>query len=173
MDCLERSAPITVSLSAPSAPPPASPSSRLGGSSSASNSSAFSNLAAQQRAFDRFRRSYNVDRPHEAIGMVAPRERYRRSERRMPRSITNFDYALANRCLVRRDGKIRWGNRLTFISTTLAGRVVGVEALSPRYSEVRFGSVILGILDAERPGVELIRPKPRTSGRKVSAMYPV
>jgi len=128
------------------------------------------NLVAQQRAFDRFRRSYNLDRPHEAIGMVAPRERYRPSPRRLPRRVPSFDYALADRCFVRPDGKVRWGHRLVFLSQSLAGRVVGIEALDARYSEVRFGPVVLGVLDRDRPGVELIRRKEEMRGKKVSAM---
>ena len=39
------------------------------------------NRRAQQRAFDRFRREYNEERPHEALGMETPSAVYTRSAR--------------------------------------------------------------------------------------------
>src|SRR4051812_13240358 len=45
---------------------------------------------AQQRAFDRFRREYNDERPHEALGMRRPASLYRPSARRYPRPLERF-----------------------------------------------------------------------------------
>jgi transposase InsO family protein len=41
-------------------------------------------LADAQRAFDRWRDVYNLDRPHEALGQAVPASRYRPSARAMP-----------------------------------------------------------------------------------------
>jgi transposase InsO family protein len=42
-----------------------------------------SNLAAQQRRFERWQQTYNQVRPHEALGMRKPAQIYRRSQRRL------------------------------------------------------------------------------------------
>jgi len=44
----------------------------------------FRDLAAVQRALDRWRAVYNLDRPHEALGQEVPASRYRPSQRAMP-----------------------------------------------------------------------------------------
>jgi transposase InsO family protein len=44
----------------------------------------FDGFAELQRAFDRWRNVYNLDRPHEALGMDVPASRYRSSSRAMP-----------------------------------------------------------------------------------------
>ena len=41
-------------------------------------------LKAQQRAFDRFRKEYNEDRPHDALGGHVPADYYEPSSRRLP-----------------------------------------------------------------------------------------
>ena len=40
------------------------------------NEASFADLAACQRAFDAWRARYNHQRPHEALGMAVPAERY-------------------------------------------------------------------------------------------------
>ncbi|TIT58602.1 MAG: transposase, partial [Mesorhizobium sp.] len=42
--------------------------------------------AAQAKAFEAFRRSYNEERPHEALGMGTPAQHYRPSTRPMPKT---------------------------------------------------------------------------------------
>ncbi|HYB10877.1 MAG TPA: IS481 family transposase [Alphaproteobacteria bacterium] len=52
----------------------------------------FHNLAQVQRAFDQWREVYNFERPHEAIGMAVPAERYRPSPRPFPPTLPKIDY---------------------------------------------------------------------------------
>jgi len=52
----------------------------------------FGNLSAAQRAFDCWRDVYNLDRPHEAIGLNTPASRYRPSRRAMPDRLPNVEY---------------------------------------------------------------------------------
>lgn len=52
----------------------------------------FRDLAAAQRALDRWRAIYNLDRPHEALGQEVPASRYRPSERGMPDRLPEVDY---------------------------------------------------------------------------------
>lgn len=52
----------------------------------------FRTLAEAQAAFDAWREVYNTDRPHEALGLLTPSERYRASPRQMPETIAPPDY---------------------------------------------------------------------------------
>jgi hypothetical protein len=48
--------------------------------------------AAQQRRFTRYRRDFNENRPHEALGQKPPGEVYKPSKRQMPKSLPTFSY---------------------------------------------------------------------------------
>jgi len=52
----------------------------------------FQNLTQVQRAFDQWREVYNFERPHEAIGMAVPAERYRPSPRPFPAKLPEVEY---------------------------------------------------------------------------------
>jgi transposase InsO family protein len=52
----------------------------------------FQDLAAVQRALDRWRAIYNLDRPHEALYQEVPASRYRPSERAMPDRLPTVEY---------------------------------------------------------------------------------
>jgi transposase InsO family protein len=52
----------------------------------------FRDLAHCQRHFDRWRDIYNLERPHEALGMDVPASRYRPSPRAFPEVLPSIDY---------------------------------------------------------------------------------
>lgn len=52
----------------------------------------FRNLAEAQRAFDKWRVLYNVERPHEALGQDVPANRFRPSSRAMPERLPAVEY---------------------------------------------------------------------------------
>jgi len=52
----------------------------------------FRDLSAAQRAFDHWRDIYNLDRPHEGIGLKTPATRYRPSQRAMPDRLPRIEY---------------------------------------------------------------------------------
>jgi transposase InsO family protein len=56
------------------------------------NGRQFVDHAQVQRAFDRWRRVYNLERPHEALGLRTPVERYRSSPLRMPQVLPEIQY---------------------------------------------------------------------------------
>jgi len=56
------------------------------------NWTTFRDLVEAQRAFDRWRDRYNLDRPHEALQMEAPATRYQPSPRRMPAVLPPIEY---------------------------------------------------------------------------------
>lgn len=52
----------------------------------------FSDLLTCQRAFDRWRTVYNVERPHEALDLAPPATRYRLSPRGFPEALPPITY---------------------------------------------------------------------------------
>jgi transposase InsO family protein len=53
----------------------------------------FRDLAEAQQHFDRFRERYNTYRPHQALDMAVPAQRYRMSTRPMPSTLPPIEYA--------------------------------------------------------------------------------
>jgi transposase InsO family protein len=52
----------------------------------------FPDLAHCQRRFDAWRTTYNLERPHEALGMAVPAQRYQPSARAFPEGLPRIDY---------------------------------------------------------------------------------
>lgn len=106
------------------------------------------NLAEQQRAFERFTKEFNHERPHEALGQKTPGSVYRRSPREYPAKIPSVEYAgdLIIR-QVRHNGDIKWRGRRIYISEALAGEAIGLKQMDNYYWEVYFSFLPLGILD--------------------------
>ncbi len=105
--------------------------------------------AAQQRCFDRFRHEYNWERPHEALDMQVPGDRYRPSSRSYPSRLPELEYP--GYFEVRRvsvAGHISWQAQELFLTEVLAHELVGVEEIDDGVWDVHFGPVILGRFDA-------------------------
>jgi len=122
------------------------------------------NARAQQRAFDLFRREYNEERPHEAIGQRPPARLYVPSSRQYPRGYVRYDPSpMAHVARVERNGTISLGRRRVFISTALWGENLEIEAdIGPRY-HVRFGPILIGYLHRDHQDRLLAVPRPRRS----------
>lgn len=86
------------------------------------------NRAAQQRRFDAFRRDYNEERPHQALGQIPPASFYTPSPRPVPARLPEPDYP-AGRPIrrVHTGGEIRWRGRTPFLSGALVGEPVALE----------------------------------------------
>jgi transposase InsO family protein len=110
----------------------------------------------QGQAFDAFRRSYNEERPHEALAMDTPAQHYRCSQRAMPRSLPEPDYpAEAAVRRVRHNGEIRWNGGFVYVSNTLAGEAVAATETENGDWALSFHAHPLGILDTRR--MKLVR----------------
>ncbi len=101
----------------------------------------------QQRAADRWRRTYNEIRPHEALNMRTPAGLYRRSPRpfrgiRPP--VYPPTYAVRP---VNRNGCVRYLGRTVFISESVAGYEVGLQRTRAGKIAVRFYGLSLGLFD--------------------------
>lgn len=85
-------------------------------------------LEEWREALEEFRRIYNEERPHEALQMQRPAERYRISTRSYQGQPREWEYPPGS--VVRRlnhNGWVRWEGRNWFVCEALAGRRVRVE----------------------------------------------
>lgn len=88
----------------------------------------FADLAHCQQAFDAWRRVYNEERPHEALGLDVPASRYRASQTSFPDRLPDPEYDTGD--LVRsvtRDGYVRFRGHTVKLSQAFAGLQVAVR----------------------------------------------
>lgn len=104
------------------------------------------NLSDPQPGFDEWRRIFNHERPHEALGMRCPAEVYETSSRRYDGGPDDLAYDTPEVRRVSRVGEFNWKDQRVFISTALAGWSVGLEPASPGIWQVWFGRLLLGHL---------------------------
>jgi transposase InsO family protein len=101
----------------------------------------------QQRRFDCFRRHYNEERPHEALGQHVPASRWRPSPRTYTGCAADPWYDAEHEVRrVRSAGEIKWKGRLIFIGEALAGELIGLAEDENGGHRVRFATRQLGIL---------------------------
>jgi transposase InsO family protein len=125
----------------------------------------------QQARFDAFRRHYNEERPHEALGQRPPAELYAPSPRTMPERLEDPWYDAEHEVRrVRTSGDIKWRGRFAFVSEALIGELVGLAELESGDHIVRFCGHDLGILD--RRGAFLRFAPPRTGLRSTAERAP-
>lgn len=108
-------------------------------------------LRAQQRAFDAFRREYNHERPHEALGQIPPGRVYECSPRPYCSRLPEVVYpAFMQQREVHEHGQIRFKGTRYFLGQALFGQRVGLARIDPRYWFVCFMNLALGVLDLSR-----------------------
>jgi hypothetical protein len=108
-------------------------------------------MRAQQRALDHFRKEYNVDRPHAALGRKrVPADFYIRSTRSAPDPIWGKDYEYEAEELVStrldRLGRLRWTDWSVVVTAALANRIVGLRWRSAIEWDVFFGPLRIGAI---------------------------
>ena len=107
-----------------------------------------SSLPTQQRAFTAFRRLYNEERPHEALGGRPPAALYRPSAREYVGALPPVEYP--GHFIVKRvtnAGTIRLKKRLLFIANALKQHPVGLEEVDDGIWSIHFCNVLLGRVD--------------------------
>lgn len=105
-------------------------------------------LAAQQRAFNQFRREYNEERPHEYLQGRPPAARYRPSPRPFPERVPAPEYP--GHFLVKRvtsGGTIRFKRKLLFLANPLRHLEVGLEEVNDGIWSLYFYRVLLARFD--------------------------
>jgi hypothetical protein len=91
--------------------------------------------------------------------VIMPAAVYQPSPRRLPESLAPLYYPFSDCYRVSADGSIRWNRARLFVSTALAGELIGVNQLDARYAQVAFANVLLGLIDCQHPQLGLIRPR--------------
>jgi transposase InsO family protein len=118
-------------------------------------------LAAQRRRFAAFRKTYNEDRPHQALGGLTPGSIYIASPRAWDGILREPPYGCDEEVRrVRSNGEIKWGGELVYLNKALAGERVGLTETEQGWS-VRFACVPLGVI---RHGEAKLKP-PRHKAR--------
>jgi hypothetical protein len=113
------------------------------------------NRRRQQRAFDTFRQTYNEERPHEALGQQPPARRYRSSFRPYPSRVSAPEYELGVTVRkVRTNGEIKWKGDTIYLGQALRGEPVGLLPQDDRYWTIRFGPLVIGLLDDHTRSVQ-------------------
>lgn len=113
------------------------------------------NRRQQQRAFDRFRRQYNEERPHEALGQKTPSSCYQFSTREYPAQVPEPEYG--DSVQVRRvqgHGQFSWKHQDVFLTEVLIGERVGLEPVDDRYWCIYFAEFPIAIFDSHHLHVQ-------------------
>lgn len=107
-----------------------------------------------QAVLDDWRRSFNEERPHEALGMRCPAEVYERSLRDYEQSPEDLVYEGMEQRKVHRMGHISWCGQTVFLSVALQGWSVGLEPAAAGFWHVWFGRLLLGRLDTSTASLQ-------------------
>ena len=112
-------------------------------------------LRAQQRRFNTFRRYFNQERPHEALGQRTPQSFYEASARPYPARIPEPEYEPSMETRkVQYNGEFKWKGGELFLSETLRGETIGLHAVSDGIWEIRFCHLVLGSLNERTMKIE-------------------
>ncbi|MBI2585996.1 MAG: IS481 family transposase [Rhodospirillales bacterium] len=114
----------------------------------------FRSFEEVQRAFDRWRRLYNLERPHEALGQNVPASRYRPSPRPMPETIPEPAYDTGD--IVRSVGTtksyVSFKGGLWRVPQAFVGEKVALRPLDPDGTYgVFFGAHQIATIDLNQP----------------------
>lgn len=104
-------------------------------------------LPAQQRRFERWRRRYNTDRPHHALGMQLPAALYRSR----PRPFATLPWRYPAHWILKTTdprGRIRWAGRARLIGQAFGRQLIALRPERPGVVSVFFGPHLLGELHA-------------------------
>jgi transposase InsO family protein len=121
------------------------------------------NFLQQQERFDKFIDVYNHDRPHEALGQKPPADFYARSGREMPEKLPEPEYPMHDQVhVVRKNGDILLRKRERFfVSTVLAGELVGMREIDDGRWLVSFMQLDLGHYDCRSKRFTAIGTEPQ------------
>ncbi len=103
---------------------------------------------AQQKAFHHFRREYNEERPHEALGQRCPADVYQASPRPYPARLPELEYPghFFTRT-VGGNGQISFRRHLINIGVPLGGELLGLEEIHDGCWVIHFSWLAIGVLD--------------------------
>ena len=102
----------------------------------------------QQKRFDEFRKEFNSDRPHEALGMKTPAAMHSRSHRSFPERLAEPEYPGHYEVRrVSRNGGVKWKRRWLNVGHSLIEERLGFEPISDGLWDVHFAGLRIGRFD--------------------------
>ena len=106
-------------------------------------------ILSQQEVFEDFKKMYNFDRPHQALGNEMPGNIYTKSKKLYKKEFSELTYPdMEMEKKVIECGKVSFRNRKSiFISEVLAGEVVGITEVEEKMWKVKFMDLVLGHYD--------------------------
>lgn len=108
------------------------------------------NHRGQQKRFNYFRRDFNEERPHEALGQTTPASWYEPSPRPYPAHLPPVEYPVGFYAYrVPKNGILPWRGQNLYISTCLANEYIGIDRVGERKWEVYFCTTVLGSIDRD------------------------
>jgi transposase InsO family protein len=116
-----------------------------------------STLRQQQRRLEEFRREYNEQRPHQALGQQVPASLYVPSTRAYCARTAEPEYGTWRVRKVCDGGQIKWLSTKVFVSHALTGKLVGLEPIGEDLWKLWFHRHWLGVWEARRD--RLWRPR--------------
>lgn len=100
----------------------------------------FKDLIEAQEQFDEYRKFYNYERPHHALGLDVPAQHYCKSNRKLPDKIHDWDYP--GECKIRKvssKGYLYYSKYWYYFSEAFADKMVAVKESSiPGFVNVYF-----------------------------------
>ena len=115
------------------------------------------NFLVQQGRFDKFIDYYNKERPHQALNMKMPAEKYKKSPRPY-RGLGDLEYPFHDlTAQVTNCGRFCYKSRKINLSTVFAGQLIGVKQVTNSVWLVSFMHYDLGYFDAESCRLEPIQ----------------
>lgn len=125
------------------------------------------NFLQQQARFDDFVEEFNSERPHQALNMAYPAERYDASPRAY-RGLPDLDYPFHDQTVtVTTCGRICYKRKKINLSLVFAGQAVGIKQVEDHIWLTSFMDYDLGYFDDETCRLE---PLPNPFGPKVLPM---
>jgi hypothetical protein len=125
------------------------------------------NSLQQQERFDTFLREFNVERPHEALGMKCPAEVYLGSQRSYD-GLPELAYPFHDRdVIVTSCGRLCLHRKKINISVVLAGQKLGIKEVDDGIWLVSFMHYDLGYFDLEQ---KTLQPLDNPFGTRLSPM---
>lgn len=128
-------------------------------------------VTSQRGRLKYFRRLYNEQRPHAALGGQTPARLFVPSSRIYSQDVKKELYGWAvERVAVSRAGTVKWAGKTLKVGRALREDLIEVRRLRRQRWCFSYGPVLLGYYDERRPSKELIRPR---KARRLSTMSSV
>jgi hypothetical protein len=128
----------------------------------------FHNLSDCQDAFDPWREVYNLHRPHQALQMRVPADRYQPSPREYPEQLPRLEYSDGSQVRrVNRMGHLSFQRQVIHVGKAFYGYPLALRAMmDDGLLSVQFGAHALGVVDLreEQPRLRTVRNEPERSG---------